>query len=791
MARARWVVFLIVAGAPGIMLLPVWRLHGLCAGEDDLLYYFPSRLFFHESLAESRWPWINPWSGLGRPFAADPQSALWYPTTWLFALLPPLIAYPLGLWLHYALGAWGGYRLLRGLGLDRRAALFGGVAFAFCGFLLAHRVHFALQHAAAWMPWVFWRAGRYAARGGGRRLAGAAGVVALQALAGHVQIAALGALGTFVYILAGGGSRALAGEVDSPAPVVRGVALRRWLLAYLAAGALCAVQVLPTLIYLRECTRSDPSYMRFVENSWNPASLVGLVLPMLFGQQRTPNLFSQPYWGPTHQVEQFVYPGLGVLLLAAVALRGEWREFAERRAWVLVGAFALLLALGLYGPVCPLLYWLPGSSLFRVPARALLLVNLALAVLAATAVHDLGAAPSRARARLRAAALALTERPLRLVLLLVGVPLAAVLLVAPWLPHELRTAALASLRPWNPAVALPAGLLLVTAGAIGAAAGAWDRPGRLNWLLVVLLVDLGVIGWTLDVPRGVASVDEILNPPARSEWLAALREAREADEATPAAPFRPRLWTVTSRQGGTPGEYIDSVAKAAANSNIFARVPALTDYGPLHPRAWVAELGFAPWGETEKAVELLRAAGWMRLFDVGWVLVCDGGLPAPDGGELIARTGAGWRLYRVPHAGGTAMFEDASVPGIVQVVSDEPERVVLSVDTWPPRRGRTHERLLVSRLAAPGWRAKFSERDAALDWSVRVRRAGWGVDVSIGAVPSREIALGSAAGGLLAVEIPVGRPLRVEFRYFPAGLELGAVISLVTALGMCAAWWRG
>lgn len=764
MARARWLILLFVIAAPGVVLLPVWRLHGLCAGEDDLLYYFPSRVFVRESLTAGHWPWINPWTGLGRPFAADPQSALWYPPTWLFAVLPPLVAYPLSLWLHYSIALLGAYRLLRGLALERRAALFGGVAFAFCGFMLGHRVHFALLHAAAWMPWVFWRTGRYAALGGPRRLTWAAAAVAMQALAGHVQIAALGALGTFVYILAGGGSRPLTAEAECASPVVRGVALRRWLATYAAAGALCAVQALPTLIYLRECTRSDPSYMRFVENSWNPASMVGFVLPMLFGQQRTPNLFAQPYWGPTHQVEQFVYPGLAVLLLALLALRGGWRGSPERRAWVILGAFALLLALGLYGPVCPLLYWLPGSSLFRVPARALVLVNLVLAVLAAAAVHDLGAAPTRARVRLRAAGVALSERPLRLMLLLIGVPLLAVLVVAIWLPADLRSAALASLRPWNPAVALPVGLLLVTAGVLGGAVGAWDRPRRLNWLIALLLVDLSVIGWTLDVPRGVSSIEEILNPPARADWLDALQAARQADENAPAPPAGSRLWTVTPRQHGTPGEYIDPAAKAAANTNIFAGVPALTDYGPLHPRALVAEFGFAPWGETERAEALLRDTGWMRRFDVGWVLLCDGALPAPEGGELAAETRAGWRLYRTPHAGGTAMFEDASVPGIVQLETNEPARIVLSVDVWPRRSGRTHERLLLSRLALPGWRVAAIDADGAH------------------VAPK----LAESAGGLLAAEIPVGRPLRVEFTYFPAGLALGAAISITTLLGLIA-----
>jgi hypothetical protein len=163
---AMWMTRLVIALAvvllPGLMLAPVWHNAGLGAGEDDILYYFPARTFFHDTIQAGHWPWLNPWTGLGRPFVADPQTAFWYPTTWLFAVLPPLWAYPASLWIHYSLALWGMYLLLRLTPLSRHAALFGGVAFAFSGFMLAHRAHFTMQHAAAWTPWVFWSLARLA-----------------------------------------------------------------------------------------------------------------------------------------------------------------------------------------------------------------------------------------------------------------------------------------------------------------------------------------------------------------------------------------------------------------------------------------------------------------------------------------------------------------------------------------------------------------------------------------------------------------------------------------------------
>src|SRR5262245_18514603 len=204
MRGRRAVVALVVILLPGVMLAPVWRLGGLGAGEDDILYYFPSRTWFHELCQAGQPPWLNPWNGLDRPLLADPQAAITYPITWLFAILSPQTAYPVSLWVHYSLAVFGMYRLLRSEPLDGRAAIFGAVAFAFCGFLIAHRAHFTMQQAAAWTPLVFWRMRRFAEHGGGQRLAVAATVAAGQCFAGHVQIAALTALGTLIFLLAAG-----------------------------------------------------------------------------------------------------------------------------------------------------------------------------------------------------------------------------------------------------------------------------------------------------------------------------------------------------------------------------------------------------------------------------------------------------------------------------------------------------------------------------------------------------------------------------------------------------------
>ncbi len=743
MRMRRALLALVIIGLPVVMLAPVWRLGGLGAGEDDLLYYLPSRTFFQQTIGAGEWPWVNPWTGLDRPFAADPQSALWYPTTWLFAVLPAAPAYAASLWLHYSLAIWGMYRLLRSGGLERRAALFGGALFAFSGFMLAHRAHFSLQHAAAWTPWVFWLIGRFVQSSGGWRLVAASVVTALQLYAGHVQIAAITALGSLVYVLAGGARRAGAGGPRRP------VAILRWLAVWLVAGGLFAMQLVPTCVWLRQCTRVERSYRDFVENSWYPWSAVGWVAPMIFGQ-RTPNFFDQPYWGPSHQCEQFAYTGVVALVLAAAALRVGWRADRARRPWVVLLIFGLLLALGQFGPMCPVLYWIPGSSLFRVPARALLLFNMAVAALAAIAVHDLAAAHNPRRVRLRAVLAGWTTRPHVKGVLLAAIPVLAVGAVLLFLPQKWSGAGLRSLAPWKPAVWLPVVTAVASVAGLGFAVRRWAQPAWV-WLPIVIGVfDLAIVGWTIDVPAGPRSPAEVLQPPDPA-WTEPVRESGE------------RLWVVTD----TAGIYCNPLGKLAANCNGLLGIAALSDYGPLQPRSLQPRFGFMPWGVSEKAAELLADTRWMRAFNVGWVLVCGPAEMQVAGCDEQEFGPTGWRLYHNPSAAGMAMMEDPTRPASVVCRERSNSRFEVMVDTWPmgeAKKGRSKAaaasegpRVVISRLALPGWTAWVDGRPAGIE---------------------------TAYGGLMAVRVPWGGPVRIDFKYFPPGLFEGAVLTGITAAAL-------
>lgn len=773
--RAHLLLLLLLLGLPGLMLLPTWPLGGLGASEDDLLYYYPSRVYFHDSIAAGRLPEINPWTGLGRPVLADPQQAVWYPTTWLFAILPPSVAYPAGLYAHYALALLGMYRLLRACELSRAASVFGGIAFAFCGFMFAHRAHYAIQHAAAWTPWVFWRISRYADAGGGRRLLFAALPAALQCLTGHVQIAALTALGTLAYVLAHSSAPSITSR-EAGTTLRRA---RRWLTAWLATGALFAVQLLPTVLYLRECTRTERTFRDFVENSWNPASALMWITPMIFGQ-RTPNLFDQPYWGPSHQCEQLAYAGLLPLLLAAAALRSGWRA-PGRRGWAILLALALLLSLGEFGPICPILYWVPGSSLFRVPARGMLLFQLAVAALAAGAMDDLMGQVNPLRARLRLTLQCWTRDAALNGLLLTLAPLTVLAICTPLLSGVQRQSALNSVWPLSAAVVLPVLLSVAAFVLLGrlarrparAATAVGESPGK-SWapaLLCVglLVVDLGIVGWTVDTPRrallemGTYRLSDYLASEERDTWLSALHRDQRRNPPTAealASAWDPdavdaRLWVVSRRHNGTPGEYVQSLDKAPANLNILFHTPTLTDYGPLQPREIARRFAFKPWGESDIAPALLAETAWMAEAGVAWVLVCEADLPAPVGGKLIAQTAGGMRLFRMTQRIAPASAWPPASADSIAYEEQTPERFATTLRrAQAAENSPATERIVVSRAAISGWTAALDGR------TLHVGAEGW----------------------RLAADLPAGAAGRIEWTYRTPGLFSGAIVNAVTLI---------
>ncbi|MEM4723563.1 MAG: YfhO family protein, partial [Candidatus Hadarchaeum sp.] len=346
------------------------------AGGGDLVsFLYPLYAFAARSFRAGDIPLWNPYLYGGAPFAADNQSALFYPINLLLFLLRSPVDYramELLAVAHFYLAGVCAYFGLRYIGrppMKRWAALAGALAFMFSDLFVTHFGNLNMIACAAWVPLVFCLLWRALEEQKGTLAVGAGIFLGVAALAGHVQplLYITFALGLcFLY------------QVCSHRHCGWRVLLRMaviFTLTLAVAFGVAAVALIPGYEMSRLSLRADLTYAEASQYSLPPVALIGLIVPGIFG--RGPG----GYWGPWPRVE-VGYVGILTLLLAGLAVI--LRRDGLTRFLTLLAILSLFLALGNSTILHGWLYrFVPGFNLIRAPARFIYLLDFALAALAA------------------------------------------------------------------------------------------------------------------------------------------------------------------------------------------------------------------------------------------------------------------------------------------------------------------------------------------------------------------------------------------------------------------------
>jgi len=348
--------------------------------EDFTEQNYPYRFYQSTHMRDGIFPLWNPYIFGGLPFAADIQSAAFYPPNWALALfagggeLMPEAAEGVQVF-HAVIGGLFAALLARNLFGSPGGALFAGIAYAFCSFMVVRMKHGNILEAAAWIPGVLLFLRLAFTRRSVAAAALAALLFGLSFLAGAPQyslycLMAAGLLATHEVLVVPRDERRV------PAGVAR-AAIFGALGAVIAGAAL-----LPSLELAKETLRSALTYETASEVSFHPKFLATFLMPNFYGT--TAGGFTSRYFGGTYYEfwELAAYAGIPTLILAALALLRPIDRAA--RLVAILGGFGFLLALGRFGPLHPLFFQLlEPYQRFRVPGRAIFLVSLALILLAA------------------------------------------------------------------------------------------------------------------------------------------------------------------------------------------------------------------------------------------------------------------------------------------------------------------------------------------------------------------------------------------------------------------------
>ena len=312
----------------------------------------------------------------GAPTVGDLQVGVYNPAYWLLLLRPTLHSMGLMIVAYTLLGCLGFMLYARQLGFSALAAAAGATAFTLGGKLLLHLVlpGHSVKAPFFLLPLLLWTMDRLAQRPGCRRLAATAAVGALIAVSLHPQV--LFYSGWLVLALG------LASVRAAPRP--------RTALAALAgaaglASALAAVHLLPFFDLSGEFSRAFPQLYDVAR--WDAEHPEAHPHPL------------ELVLGTSSSWEAHYYFGGVTAWLVLVAFLAAPRRPHRRLLWVhgLLAALFLLYGLGPSGGIQPLLAHAPGFELFRLPARALVVLALPVAVLAAIGIEALRQAPVRRR----------------------------------------------------------------------------------------------------------------------------------------------------------------------------------------------------------------------------------------------------------------------------------------------------------------------------------------------------------------------------------------------------------
>lgn len=358
--------------------------HNRLIQAHDARMVLPDRMgFFKDALFAGRLPLWNSHTLSGSPFLANPATAIFYPTSLLFLGLSPSSAIVIQLIAHLLLGAFGMYLLAhRTYGLSVGAALFAGMLYALSGRVVGHGFagHSNLLIALAYIPMLAYLTDRAVASfadnpRGGPMLARfgpwpwiAGLLLGLQIFSGGLPMVWLGMI--FVGLLR-------VGHVLTHSPVNWRSWSREAVVLALITGLglmLAAIQLLPSYEFALASNRPR-SWQYASSSSFNPT-----MFTMMFNPRATLS-------GNTFFWEFYGYLGLLPLALGLTSLS---RLGRDRRILILacIGLLMVMFMLGKYFVLFPLLWkYVPTFDIFRVPARALVIVHLIMALLAAFGIE--------------------------------------------------------------------------------------------------------------------------------------------------------------------------------------------------------------------------------------------------------------------------------------------------------------------------------------------------------------------------------------------------------------------
>jgi hypothetical protein len=706
---------------------------------DYGLFGYPLAYYHKECFWRGEIPLWNPYNNFGLPYLAQWGTLVLYPPSLIYILLP--LPWSLGLFtlLHQLFGGVGMFLLARKWTGNSLAAGVAGIAFAFHGFVLNCLMWPNYAASMAWMPWVVLAMAR-AWREGGRWIFVAALAGGMQMFSGTPEVILctwLVAAGLWLVEQYGSWRERCAGGLYFGAVV-------------LLVTALAAAQLLPFFELLQHSQRSS----NYDTRMW-PIPATGwanFFVPLYRMHGTGAGVFFQTQQNLTSSY----YAGIAVVVAGVLAVM--WAR--NRRVWLLFAATVVAFVFAM-GSNTPLYEWLrsafPAIGFMRYASKAVLPTAFTLPLLAAFGVAAFMALADEAQRKRRG-------------YISLGVLATAALLIAGISAHAY----------WVPYQEIAPGPVLVNGvyrvaflGAI--AAGCWwltrTATTRRRTLLQAFVLTMVYFDLLTHVPQQNPSVDrEALT--VEIPWLKYMRPRPTLGESR-------ALLSLTAQQqylyGGTSNlteTYIAQRNGLFANINLANAMPKADGFYALYIKE-EREVHYRLFQtDNEPREALSRFLGICQVTAptnvVVWhartnylPLVTAGPLPifADRKATLSGLMSTNFLPERMVYLPSSASNEvSVTSPGAARIKSREvtSHKVSVDVDASAPSL------VVIAQTHYPRWKAFVDGQPAEL---LRANHA------------------------FQAVRVPAGEH-RVDVIYQDKPFQMGAVVSLLSLLGVAVGWMR-
>ena len=735
------------------------------------------------------YPLWNPLHQGGMPFLADVNHQPLYPTSFLALVLEPFRAITVAVGLHLIVAASSMYALMRRVGLSQGAAFVAGAVFAFCGPSLAHSNMPGRMFALALLPPILlaWHTAITQLSLAAFAVSGL--LAAFQVMAGAPDLDVLTYLSLILWSTL----------VISSDAGKRSWKLKELWVSWIGLGCvkagLAAVQWIPLFELTRRSRRTDGMlFEEFGGFSVDPRRLPELWISGFLGRD---SLDPELYWG-RHIVDgslPYVVSitfGLTAIALAAASIKTaststtaintvSLRPKAGRMLLMWAGV-GVLGALGRFLPGLEWLYaYLPGIQIFRFPSKVIAFGILPLAVAAALGFDALRSSETATRAR-------------RAFLGAVGFLGGLSALLAVLFLFESGASALGRFFFEQPSEAVARGLgtTLIRTAVLAAILGGLvllKSPAR--WRTTTLAAILALeLCWGAIGPLPTAPADVVASPPAA---LPQLQAAMAKDRETPGRLFRARQPWPDELQA--PDR--DPLWRHVWTKEVLGRYEGAKfglpmvfheDFHSLAPKRSV-NLAFLahdlPW---ERRLSLLSTASVQLILTHEELdlpgLVLETSIVHPDSGEVKVYRFAGGaeratlvNLWRTASSGNEAvqqmLYEDFDPKRHAVVEPGEAE----DGETPSPMPGCSEPgEVNVESYGVNGFVLQVESPCPTLLVLSETYDPGRTLEVDGEAVPTRKVNY-----AWTGVFLKPGKH-RVEGRYEPVSLEIGAAFSALSAL---------